>query len=396
MIQVSDKNLLKPGNETAEQLFNRLLDICCSETNADSGWLKFMVSHENQCLKTKNINLKQISQVAAYLNDRLPQHQDDTALYLAECEVESFKSALIIPLKQGRQNLGYIFLLSVNTGGFERNNIEKVMLYVTQAILSFENKNLSIKAKHHADVKTEMKLAQEIQKSLIPKSLPVNGAYELSAFINPSKAVGGDFYDYFEMSDGRLALIIGDVSGKGIPASLYMAQIKGIFHTLFQFNLEPKDLMLKANNSINACFPRQVFATVALVIIDKNKKELEYIRAGHCPLLYYSATDNETNYLDDEGMGLGIVNSKLLNKHINVYKKPFNAGDALLLFTDGFVEDAEGGPDMLSYYTLKTGFEKVARKSAAEIKKGIYDDYKKRTSRSSGKDDLTMIAVKFK
>ncbi len=377
-----------------EKLLTDLLDTAYTTTQADSGWIKFAIDEASPATKAKNLNLREMTRLDGLVSSNYPISTNKTH-YDEASKIEGINSILICPLGSVGNQLGQLVLLKNGVDGFSNSSREKLELLCDKALLTFENHKLLALANSNKDLETELKIAQDIQKSLIPKSIPYNGAFELSTLLHPAKAVGGDLYDYFQLDDNRLAIVIGDVTGKGISASLHMAEIKGIFQTLFQFDLSPQLLMQKANKAVNACFPRKAFVTITLLIIDKQKKELEYIRAGHCPLLYYSSNKQQARYLEDEGIGLGIINTATSDENFPLYAMPYEDGDCLLLFTDGFVEGEPKDRKGKGYDNLRLSFEKVAHKSALDIKRNVYKDLKTRTAREDGQDDLTMIVIKF-
>ena len=108
----------------------------------------------------------------------------------------------------------------------------------------------------------EDEIAKNLQHSLIPAAFPKDIAFEIETFFEPSRAVGGDFYDYYVLDENRLAIIIGDVSGKGIPAAVHMAEIKDIFKTLHGSGLQPQEIVFKANKAISACFEKNAFVSL--------------------------------------------------------------------------------------------------------------------------------------
>ena len=150
--------------------------------------------------------------------------------------------------------------------------------------------------------------------------------------------VGGDYYDVYHMDEKRTSLIIGDVSGKGTSAAFHMAQMKGVFQSLVQLDLDPKEFLVHANNALSRCLESTSFITVSFFVIDANEKKVNFARAGHCPSLYYRAETGKTEYFKNRGLGLGILRNFNFHKYVQVNEFSYQAGDVLVLYTDGITE----------------------------------------------------------
>ncbi len=251
--------------------------------------------------------------------------------------------------------------------------------------------------KHFERVQEEMKIAQRIQRSLIPDTVPSCEVADIAAYLQPSVEVGGDFYDFYEPDANTLCLVLGDVSGKGIPAALHMAEMKGIFQTLAQFKLSPGKFLERANTAVSNCFEKNIFVTLVYVIINRTERTITYARAGHCPLLYYNATINKATYLKDEGMGLGIIRQGSYKEHIHIYQRKMYPGDVYLLTTDGF-EEAMGADttDRYGSLRLQKSLERAEKTSAETIKQTILTDFEHYVSGQDSLDDLGMIVLRMK
>ena len=189
---------------------------------------------------------------------------------------------------------------------------------MNQASISIENYRLMEEAIINERYKEELNIAKRVQDSLIPKVLCSNSDMEISAFTKAAAEVGGDYFDTYQLNANRVAVIVGDVSGKGTSAAFHMSQMKGIFQSLVQIKLSTKEFMIKANNALSGCLDRTSFITTTLMIFDADKKMIELSRAGHCPTLYYSAKDNKVRFLKDNGLGLGILRDQQFMNFIEV------------------------------------------------------------------------------
>src|SRR5690606_13142025 len=136
----------------------------------------------------------------------------------------------------------------------------------------------------------------------------------------------------------KVALIIGDVSGKGTSAAFNMSQMKGVFHSLVQLNLSAKDFLVNANNALSSCLEKTSFITISYFILDNKERTIEFARAGHCPTLFFDSEVQEVKFFQNKGLGLGILRNSNYYKYVEVNKVTFRKGDILMLYTDGITE----------------------------------------------------------
>jgi sigma-B regulation protein RsbU (phosphoserine phosphatase) len=155
----------------------------------------------------------------------------------------------------------------------------------------------------------EMRLAREIQMSLLPRGPLLIPGIAISAMCVPAREVGGDYYDILPLPDGRYGLLIADVSGKGMSAALYMAELKGLILSLSQIHSSPRDLLISANRLISMHLDSRSFITMTYAVIDPAAGVMTYARAGHTPLLYLpgdSGAGGRTQTLVPDGLVLGL------------------------------------------------------------------------------------------
>ncbi len=189
----------------------------------------------------------------------------------------------------------------------------------------------------------EMRLAREIQMSLLPRGPLLVPGLTVSALCVPAREVGGDYYDVIALPDGRYGVLIADVSGKGMSAALYMAELKGLILSLSQIHLSPRDLLVSANRLISMHLDSRSFITMTYAVIDPAAGVMTYARAGHTPLLYLPAgngSGGRASILAPDGLvlGLRIDDGERFNSLLTEATLRILPGDLLVLFTDGISE----------------------------------------------------------
>src|SRR5215468_3951180 len=143
-----------------------------------------------------------------------------------------------------------------------------------------------MRARKRGDVEEELRIAHEIQMSLLPQGPLVMRGLSVNAVCVPAREVGGDYYDFLPLDGHRLGVLIADVSGKGTSAALYMAELKGLILSLSQIHSSPRDLLIAANRIIAAHLDARSFITMTYAVIDLRARTMTYARAGHTPLIY--------------------------------------------------------------------------------------------------------------
>lgn len=178
----------------------------------------------------------------------------------------------------------------------------------------------------------ELRVAGLIQQTLLPRETPRLPGWNLAAFYQPARAVGGDFYDFIPCADGRIGLVIGDVTDKGMPAALLMATTRATLRTMAQRIDLPGEVLRETNNAICPDVPPSMFVTCLYAILDPQTGRLVYANAGHN--LPYRQLGEQVSELRATGMPLGL----LPDMRYEVYETVLEPGEHLLLYSDGLVE----------------------------------------------------------
>ncbi len=189
----------------------------------------------------------------------------------------------------------------------------------------------------------ELKIAQQVQLSLLPVKLPEVSGFNIAASIKSANEIGGDFYDIVPAGKDKYLFTIGDVSGKGSSAAFYMAQYISLLRYSRQFTFKPDEIAIRMNKYFSTqIVDRQIFITAIIGILDLKKKEVDFVRAGHTlPILIPGDEQNELEDIQSRGMGLGLTKSETTFKQKTELKKvPLNPGDLIVFYTDGVVEAA--------------------------------------------------------
>ena len=394
---------IQPG-QSESQVLDILMDSCMSAAYVDAAWLevrdeknKFQTLHQRFITNKDRKEVREQISKSKPFGEYFKNDKENNADYISgHLEHDLYKSALIIPIRVNKQLLGNIFLLKEVKNGFNKEMLDIMVTFVGQASISVENHRLLNEAIRTERYKEELKIAQRVQRSLLPSTLHHNDSFEIIGFSEAADEVGGDYYETFQFSQNRFAMIIGDVSGKGTSAAFNMAQMKGIFHSLAQMDLTPKEFLTRANNSLSKCLAKNHFITTTYYILDTQKRTITFSRAGHCPTLYFDLEKGSSDFLKVEGLGLGIVRNEKYPEYLEEKTISYQPGDILVMYTDGIIESKNQNGEEFGYERLRETLNNNYKKTPSKIKDSIISEVFDFVGESSlPDDDYSLMVVKF-
>lgn len=245
-------------------------------------------------------------------------------------------------------------------------------------------------------IKQELQIARDVQQSFLPARTPQFEQLELAAICKPAYETGGDYYDIIMLDENRVAVTIGDVSGKGIQAAFYMTFVKGILHSLCREIDSPAELLKKANRLFCQNAPRGVFISLVYGIIDLEKEEFRFARAGHNPILHLRKQSEQIKELQPKGIGLGLDDGAPFDTNIEEVKLRLGKEDGLILYTDGIVEALNSNNIFYGSHRLNNILSKNKQESAMDILDAVSNDIDAFIGSAKQHDDMTMVIIKLR
>ena len=222
---------------------------------------------------------------------------------------------------------------------------------LTQAYLDLQQAQAELIEKEKLE--HELEIARVVQESILPKQIPVLPGWQITAHWQPARAISGDFYDFFPYPDGRLGILIADVTGKGVPAALVMAVTCSVLRTVIESETAPSAVLERANNLLCPNMPRNMFATCLYGLFDPSSRIMRFANAGHnLPVKVVQGSIQEQRAT---GMPLGLLPGMTYAEN-EVYLQP---GSGLLLYTDGIVEAHNSEREMFGFPRLKACLEET-------------------------------------
>ncbi len=386
--------------DNEEQVLDILLDSCISASYSDGAWIE-LNSKEQIQLKHPLRLLDQATQTA--LAALIPKETQSWILSPSTEQSQTvrlnhdvYKSALLVPLIVNKSIVARIVLIKEVKEGFNKEMMNIIGTFARQACISVENHRLLNQAIANERYQEELKIAQRVQKALLPLELDHPASFEICAYSNTADEVGGDYYDTYQVDAAHYVVIMGDVSGKGTSAAFHMAQMKGVFQSLIQLGLKPAEFIKKANAALSKCLERNHFITASIFEIDTNSQTFCHARAGHIPTLWYKAKEKTAEFISMEGLGLGIVRNPSYQNH--VHEKTFNyqMGDILVLLTDGILEGRNEKGEQFGYERLKNLVEAHPQLAPSILQQVIIDSLHQFVGGDGMiDDDYSLLVVKF-
>ena len=229
----------------------------------------------------------------------------------------------------------------------------------------------------------------------MPQRLPSLEGLKLAASSVSAQEVGGDYYDFVQLDDQRLAFIVGDVSGKGTSAAFYMAEMQGVFQSVSHIAPDPQDFLTHANRALANSLEKNVFISVIYGVLDLEKEEIVLARAGHCPAAMISLT-GEARYLRSQGLGLGLDRGALFRKTLAVECIPLQPGDVYVLYTDGLVESRVPTGEEYGYERLLDSVRTHRHEDARDLHDLLLADLNRFLGgQRFYDDDMTLVVLKW-
>ncbi|NDJ77345.1 MAG: SpoIIE family protein phosphatase, partial [Chloroflexi bacterium] len=301
------------------------------------------------------------------------------------------RTMLAAPMFNPQQKIiGVVQLLNKQDGPFSWRDERLLAAMSSQAAISIENARLYQQEMQQRLINQELKTAYSIQASFLPASIPQHEGWDFAAVWQPIRNVAGDFYDFYQIDDGRLAVIIADVSGKGIPAALFMALSVTMLRFGMSLGLSPEEVTQRANELLLAEQRSRMFATTFIGYIDLENGGVDVASGGHNPSLLYRAAAQTCEYITAPGVAIGVFKAA----EYGCLAEHMEPGDILVLYTDGITEvintdEDEFGEDRLEHLIIEH-----AALPAQEITERVLDAVKTFAGEQALFDDATLVVVK--
>jgi hypothetical protein len=243
-------------------------------------------------------------------------------------------------------------------------------------------------------LQAEFSVARRAQQGMLPQAPPDIPGYSIAASCTPSLEVGGDLYDFLKLPDGRIGIGVADVSGKGVPAALYMTLTKGLLASVSKDNSELASVVEEVNRHLHGVTRKKVFVTMALGFLDAEKRVLQCVRAGHNPMVWRQTSQNVTTLVAPGGLGLGITASRVFSTQLKMVEMPLAEGDAVVFYSDGITEAMNSSLEQFGEQRLMEAVERADQLDAAAARDSILTAVHAFLDGVHPQDDMTLVVLR--
>lgn len=292
-------------------------------------------------------------------------------------------------------NLLYRFILAekeTRKGATKFNELDKMLLdaITRQVQASIENEYLNSQAIEKEKMEKELSVAASIQQRILPESLPKIEGYDLAGINIPSREVGGDYYDCVDLGNGKYALIIADVAGKGIGAALLVSTLDAALYSYLEFDIPLTEMAERLNKLIYKSSPSDKYITFFIAVLDSKTGELDIVNAGHNPILLLRK-DGTLEKIDAGGVGLGMFDFGI---PITGQKSIVHPGDKLFLYTDGIPEAMNENEEEYSDEKMINFLLNHSQSSSKDFIDALVKDVQDYVGTALQSDDITAVILK--
>ena len=305
-------------------------------------------------------------------------------------EFKELSIELVVPMQVQGETKGLIILgKRINNMNFTEADIEFIYSVGSLAIISLENKRLFREALEKQKMEEELEIARDIQKNLFPQEMPEFSNFDIDALNSSSRQVGGDYYDIIELDYNTFCIAIGDVSGKGVPAALLMANLQAFLKTTVKQGMKLEDATALINDLISENTSDGKFITFFWAVLENDTKRITYVNAGHNhPLLI---RDGKIIKLDKGGIILGVMKTAIpyISETVQLQKD-----DVIVLFTDGVSEAMNKEGEEFSDEKLESLALNLSDLSSSQIISSIKAEVHAFTAGTTQSDDITLLVLK--
>ncbi|MBU2445936.1 MAG: SpoIIE family protein phosphatase, partial [Bacteroidetes bacterium] len=297
------------------------------------------------------------------------------------------------PLKIHDEVSGYLFASKSGHVDFDDDDVNAIKAFAEYSAIAIENSRLLLESIEKERLEKELDLARDVQNKILPHQTPNIRSLDISSVFIPAFEVGGDYFDFFEIDKNNFGVVIADVSGKGVSAAFYMAEVKGIFESLSKILLSPREILLKANEVLEKSLDSKTFVSAAYCSFDFESRKVKISRGGHCPIILMRNTQIE--YLRPAGMGLGLDASEIFAQNLSETEIILQENDILVLFTDGITEARNEHQEEFGYERFENIIKRSSDSDSEEISRRIMKEITLFSQHNHQHDDITLVIIKY-
>src|SRR5438477_421446 len=278
--------------------------------------------------------------------------------------------------------------------GFSQGDFVVFKSIAEQSAFALYNAIIYSMANEKKRLDHDLEIARDIQRILLPSEAPAINGFQISGVNAPARQVSGDYFDYIQVDQERLGVVIADVSGKGVPASLIMAICRSVLRAEAARNPSPADVLRKVNRQLYPDIKEDMFISMAYLILNHQHEGVTLARAGHDAPLLYKRQSQTVTPVKPPGMVVGIDSGSVFDRLTTDFAVPLERDDCLVLYTDGVTETLNAEGDEFGLDRMMQSVRASATNGAQAIVRKIVEDVRDFTGSVPQNDDITLIAIR--
>jgi len=381
-------------------LAETVTDIAQKLSGSKAAWIIWKNGTEQNSLAATNIGFVESGKLTKQILERINfEKLTSTKTFnlkekIVEGESENLFSVVSVsPIKTRGETQGILVAAKGAGEIFTKDDLNAIETFSDYASVAIENSWLLEQSIEKERLEKELDVAREIQRKILPLKVPEFPSLQISSVFIPAFEVGGDYYDFFRISESKLGFVIADVSGKGISAAFIMAEVKGIFESLSKTIERPKEILIKANEILKDTLDSKSFVSAAYGYFDLIEKKLIFARAGHCPL--FLLRDSDSKQIKPSGLGLGLSVTDYFEQTLEEYSIDLIENDTIVLYTDGVTEAKNELLEDFGDKHFLNVLQSNINLSAEELSNKIIREITLFSSNHEQYDDITLIIFKW-
>jgi len=303
-------------------------------------------------------------------------------------------SVMISPLRYAGQEIGVLAVAKLKSDGdFSVNDFAVFRSVAEQSAFAIGNARIHREASAKRAIEGELHNAREVQRVLLPQEDPKVKGFRVHGINLAARIISGDYYDYIELKDGKLGVVVADVSGKGVAAGLLMAMCRSLLRAVALSDDSPSKVLAAVNRYLFPDIREDMFISLNYGILDPETSRMVFTRAGHDPALVFRKATGLVESLRPKGLALGIDQGDVFERVTEDCVIEMESGDCVLFFTDGVKEAMNANEEEFGMERLSKVFGDSAALGAEIVVKRVQEAVEKYSGEGAQMDDVTIVAI---
>ena len=392
------QNILDSTRDTlVEALMINHFGIMTSEPDKKSYVLVRSIGIENKKLALQSVGLQKFVQNKTLMGkSAVIDREEFSEVFPGQEELlvaENIYS--IIPMVIKSEVVGLLLFGLKHSGAlFAGKDLDLLSAAANQTAISIENARLYLMEAEKLKIERDLELAKKIQLGLLPRCIPEINGLDICGEMISAMQVGGDYFDMIPVSDKKLFVLVGDVSGKGLSASLYMAKLQTMMQLYCTDNKSPKEILIQINKKLYQEMEKSWFVTLTLALFDMESRKVIFCRAGHVPVIV--SLNDKINLYKTPGLGVGLEKGTIFERTLVEKEIELLSGQLFAFFSDGITEAMNESYELFGEDRLSEMLKNKSAVTSSNVMNKLWDAIKIFRGSAEQNDDMTAVLVKVK